>query len=181
MLGSLYSLPPTRWKNNPLMTSFLVTFCRGWAGPMMIFCHASILLPIQCEQMKTKVHFLLLFGICWAFVISIFKDLPDTQGDRLHGSSQTFPILFGVKRVFWVCIIILYSALLIPISLYYVDSAIIFSISSKFVLLHILSVIYLTRGISKVNTDKKEDIIWFYQRFIWILFYCEFFLAPIFL
>ncbi|MED6140757.1 hypoxanthine-guanine phosphoribosyltransferase [Stylosanthes scabra] len=103
---------------------------------------------------------------CFYVVISLFKDIPDIEGDKKAGH-QNLAIGFGPKRAFWLCISLLEITY---------GGAIIMGVTSPFlwskiftVLAHAITALILWFCANSVNLKSKEAIQSFYMFIVKLL------------
>ncbi len=171
IIGTAYSLPPIRIKRFPLLAAFCIFTVRGFIVNLGLFLHFSQQLTGE-RFLNSSVLLLSLFIIIFTIAIALFKDVPDTEGDKKY-QINTFTILVGKTRIFnitrWT-ITISYLTLIIGTFLF--DSV----IHYWFLLIsHVVLLILLWIRSRKVNLDIKSEITSFYQ-FIWKLFFLEYLL-----
>jgi homogentisate phytyltransferase/homogentisate geranylgeranyltransferase len=97
LLGTLYSLPPFRWKRFPVLAAMCVVAVRGTIINAAFFAHARTALyqlPWNVPGMWYSSAFFCVFGT----VIAIIKDVPDIVGDRI-ANIRTFSVRVGAKRM----------------------------------------------------------------------------------
>lgn len=112
-LGSIYSVPPIRTKQNPLLAGLTIATVRGFLLNFGIYYAVkdalvnvgSGLLQQQQHQLQhhafvwsPKVAFIARFMTIFATCIAVTKDLPDVQGDRAFQIS-TFATQVGVPKI----------------------------------------------------------------------------------
>ena len=88
VLGTVYTVPPFRWKNNPALAAFSIAMVRGLLLNIGLHHAASTALGLAITW-PAQVLFISAFMTVFATVIAIAKDLPDVAGD----------IKFGVKTL----------------------------------------------------------------------------------
>jgi homogentisate phytyltransferase/homogentisate geranylgeranyltransferase len=100
ILGTLYSLPPFRWKRYPILAAMCVVAVRGTIINAAFFAHARtscFQLPWNVPGMWYSSAFFCVFGM----VIAIIKDVPDIVGDQIS-NIRTFSVRVGAKRMLWI-------------------------------------------------------------------------------
>ncbi|XP_075524121.1 homogentisate geranylgeranyltransferase, chloroplastic-like isoform X1 [Primulina tabacum] len=181
-LGSLYSieLPFMRWKRDPFLAAATIVTARALVIQFAYFIHIQF---SSCVQMyvlgeplvfSRGVTFAACFMFLFASVISLFKDIPDVEGDEMHGF-KSFSVMLGQERVFWMCINILMVAY---------GGAMAIGVSSSSLLNKIVTVLghfslasLLMYRALRINISTAGSVYGFYM-FIWKLFYAEYFLIP---
>jgi homogentisate phytyltransferase / homogentisate geranylgeranyltransferase len=105
LIGTAYSLPPIRLKRFPVWASLCIFTVRGAIVNLGLFLNYSLALGAPAKQFLGAPE---IPGIIWAltafivvftFAIAIFKDIPDSEGDRLYQIS-TFTLRLGAPAVF---------------------------------------------------------------------------------
>jgi homogentisate phytyltransferase / homogentisate geranylgeranyltransferase len=175
IIGTIYSLPPIRLKRFPFWASVCIFTVRGLIVNLGLFLHFNQILN-QSLEIPLKVWLLSIFVLIFTYVIAIFKDMPDIEGDRKFNVA-TLSINWGQLTVFNLSRQILIS-LYIGMALISITSLsnglnnLILAIS------HIIIGIILWWKSISVDLSDRIAITDFYQ-FIWKLFYLEYILFPI--
>jgi homogentisate phytyltransferase / homogentisate geranylgeranyltransferase len=170
-IGTAYSLPPIRLKRFPFWASLCIFSVRGAIVNLGLFLHFNQGLPIPPE-----VWAITIFILVFTFAIAIFKDMPDTEGDRQYNIS-TLTLQLGQKAVFnlsrWVLTvcyvgIVLAGVLLLPnrVNLPLLGGS------------HLFLLGWFWLQSFRVDLQDQAAIARFYQ-FIWKLFFLEYLLFPI--
>jgi homogentisate phytyltransferase/homogentisate geranylgeranyltransferase len=105
ILGTLYSLPPFRFKRFPLLAAFCIVAVRGVLINASFFAHAQMaafgvkgsVLDFLCRDPKC-LWSCLFFGV-FGVVIALMKDVPDVAGDEI-AQVRTFSVRAGQERIF---------------------------------------------------------------------------------
>lgn len=174
LIGTVYSLPPIRLKQFPLLAAFCILTVRGVVVNLGLFLHFSQKF-IGAEVITDNIWVLTLFILLFTIAIAVFKDVPDLEGDKKYNIS-TFTLILGKSTVFNISRSV--------ISLCYLGMAIagIFWLSninaSFFVGYHLVLLILLWWRSREVDLEQKSAIASFYQ-FIWKLFFLEYLLFPL--
>lgn len=170
LIGTAYSLPPIRLKRFPVWASLCIFTVRGMIVNLGLFLHYQGGWPIPAT-----VWALTVFILVFTFAIAIFKDIPDTEGDRQYNIT-TFTLRLGQRTVFNLAMGVLTvcylgMALAGVLGLPGVDRGVL-------ILTHLglLGVLWLRQ--LQVNLQEKASVSRFYQ-FIWKLFFLEYILFPL--
>jgi homogentisate phytyltransferase / homogentisate geranylgeranyltransferase len=123
LLGTLYSLPPFRFKRFPLLAAFCIVAVRGAIINAAFFTHAlqaaaaaaastatsvattttttssAISSVLSCLQNYKSCLYSSAFFAIFGLVIALMKDVPDVIGDR-RANIFTFSVRIGPRRVF---------------------------------------------------------------------------------
>jgi homogentisate phytyltransferase / homogentisate geranylgeranyltransferase len=171
IIGTAYSVKPIRLKRFPFWASVCIFSVRGIIVNLGLYLHFSPQVSIPA-----RVWLLTLFVLIFTYVIAIFKDMPDIEGDRKFNVA-TLSINLGQITVFNLSrqiLVVLYLGMSI-VSL----SGWITNINSLLVVItHVfLALIMWSRSLS-VDLSDRAAITSFYQ-FIWKLFYLEYIIFPI--
>lgn len=170
-IGTLYSLPPIRLKRFPLWAAVCIFGVRGLVINLGLYLHFNFTLN-RNDSVTSPIWLLSIFILVFTYVIAIFKDMPDVEGDRQFNIT-TLTINLGQVAVFNLSRYIL-------IALYTVAG--IFSLSNANLALGIshglLAGIFWLKS-NSVNLGDRSEIAQFYQ-FIWRLFYLEYLIFPLF-
>jgi homogentisate phytyltransferase/homogentisate geranylgeranyltransferase len=169
-IGTAYSLPPIRLKRFPFWASVCIFSVRGVIVNLGLFLHFHQGFPVI-----SSVWLLTFFILVYTFAIAIFKDIPDTEGDRQYNIA-TYSLRLGTQRVFelarWVVSFCYLSAIVAGGFLVSSLNPVVAGITHAGVL-----AFFWWRS-TQVDLADKEAIARFYQ-FIWKLFYLEYILFPI--
>lgn len=174
VIGTAYSIPVVRLKRFPLWAALSIAVARGVISNLGVALHFY-------TRLNTPISFplLLMLGVFFfgfALVIAIYKDLPDTVGDRAF-AIETYTTRYGPRRVLRSGQLVLTVCYLVPIVLGAVGFP---NPNAIFLLLsHLLVVTLFWLMSSRVNLDSHAAIKRFYM-FIWLLFYTEFALLGVY-
>ncbi|MFK8184986.1 MAG: homogentisate phytyltransferase [Phormidesmis sp.] len=178
LIGTAYSLPPIRLKRFPFWASVCILVVRGAIVNFGLYLYFSTQFELGVS-LPARVWALMLFVLVFSFVIAIFKDIPDLEGDRQFNIS-TYTLRLGRPKVFsiarWV-LTVCYGGLIIA-------SPFLPGINAPFLItaqsLGILSFWWLSRRVDLDPSPTPKDISYpdFYQ-FIWKLFFAEYLLFPL--
>jgi homogentisate phytyltransferase / homogentisate geranylgeranyltransferase len=175
LIGTAYSLPPIRLKQFPLWASLCIFVVRGVVINLGLFLHFNQRLN-QSSNISNEIWLLTVFVLIFTYVIAIFKDMPDTEGDAKFNIA-TLSIILGQAAVFNLSRQILVWLYLgtILVSL----SSLISSINMPIIAIsHISLAIAMWWRSLRVNLSDRASISAFYQ-FIWKLFYLEYIIFPL--
>jgi homogentisate phytyltransferase / homogentisate geranylgeranyltransferase len=183
LIGTAYSLPPIRLKRFPVWASLCIFTVRGAIVNLGLFLNYSLALGAPAKTQVLGLGVPEIPGIVWAltafivvftFAIAIFKDIPDSEGDRLYQIS-TFTLRLGAPAVFnlarWVITLCYVGAIVAGTRLPQVNP--VFLVATHGVALVTMWVLSL-----QVDLRDQEAIAGFYQ-FIWKLFFLEYLFFPI--
>ena len=81
-LGGIYSVPPIRTKQNPVLAGLTIATVRGFLLNFGVYYAVKDAVGATF-QWSPKVAFVARFMTMFASVIAITKDLPDIEGDRV--------------------------------------------------------------------------------------------------
>ncbi|XP_076887379.1 homogentisate phytyltransferase 1, chloroplastic-like [Bidens hawaiensis] len=109
VVGTAYSanvLPWLRWKRFPFTAAFYMLMARALVVPIGYYMHMQNSISGGSSLLSRPILFAV--GMLSAFSVStiFFKDIPDIEGDRMHGI-KSLAIKLGEKRMYWICIWIL--------------------------------------------------------------------------
>lgn len=169
-IGTAYSLPPIRLKRFPFWASVCIFSVRGVIVNLGLFLHFHQGFPVI-----SSVWLLTFFILVYTFAIAIFKDIPDTEGDRQY-NIVTYSLRLGTQRVFelarWVVSFCYLSAIVAGAFLVSSLNPIVAGVT------HAAVLAFFWWRSTQVDLADQEAIARFYQ-FIWKLFYLEYILFPI--
>lgn len=89
-LGTLYSAEPFRWKRSSALAALSIVATRGLIVNVGFYSHAQRSFGIPLGPV--------LFFSAFASVIAILKDVPDTDGDRMH-DLPSFALSHGRRTI----------------------------------------------------------------------------------
>ena len=168
LIGSLYSLPPTRLKRFPVAAAVSIAIARGVIANLGLALHYQQRLGSDFPLLTLAVLIVFFFG--FGLVIAIYKDLPDDAGDRMY-QIETFTTRLGVRRALNIGRAVLTVCYALPIGLALFGlprGAAIFLLVS-----HALIVVAFWVASARTNLKEQRSITSFYM-FLWALFYTEF-------
>ena len=174
IIGTVYSLPPIRLKQFPLLAALCILTVRGVIVNLGLFWHFTQKLQ-GTEILNFNIEILTLFILLFTIAIAIFKDVPDLEGDKEYNIS-TFTIILGKSTVFNIsrgvitfCYLGMAGAGILGLN----------GINSSFFMLYHLILLGLLWWRSRaIDLGQKSEITNFYQ-FIWKLFFLEYLLFPL--
>ncbi|CAI9098463.1 OLC1v1035114C1 [Oldenlandia corymbosa var. corymbosa] len=174
--GTVYSInvPFLRWKNSAFLAALCIFSMR--VPPYIAFYLHMQTFVLQRPALISKPLILgSLFLSLFSVVVAFSKDIPDVEGDELHGV-QSFAVQFGKKKAFWICIALLQIAYLIAISIGLTSS----QDWSKLIMVagHTILALIVWSHSKTIDLGSKASTSSFYQ-FIWKLLYVESFLIPL--
>ncbi len=168
-LGTIYSMPPFRLKRFPFWAAFCIIAVRGMIVNILLFLHFQHTMGAP-PHLPLVIWLLVGLMFTYGLVIALFKDMPDTEGDRLY-AIETFSLQWGVEQVFFRGGLLLALALLSVVVLaVFVDLQVNVAF---FILAHLVFLGLLYRASGRVNLGDKGDMTRFYQ-FVWRLFFMEY-------
>jgi homogentisate phytyltransferase / homogentisate geranylgeranyltransferase len=183
LIGTAYSLPPIRLKRFPVWASLCIFTVRGAIVNLGLFLNYSMALGAPAKRQILGLGVPEIPGIIWAltafiivftFAIAIFKDIPDSEGDRLYQIS-TFTLRLGAPAVFnlsrWVITLCYLGAIVAGTRLPHVNP--VFLVAT-----HVVALVTMWVLSFQVDLRDQEAIAQFYQ-FIWKLFFLEYLFFPI--
>ncbi|CAI9106234.1 OLC1v1005344C2 [Oldenlandia corymbosa var. corymbosa] len=176
VFGTIYSinLPFLRWKRSAFLAALCV-FAMGVPTELAFYLHTQTFVFGRPAYFPKRVIFTLAFMSIFTVVAAIFKDIPDVDGDKIHGV-RSFAVQFGKEKVFSICFVLFQIIYVVAILVGLTSS----QKWSKFITVasHIcLALIHWSRAKS-VDLGNKTSVTSFYM-FIWKLLYAESFLVPL--
>ncbi|GAV82198.1 UbiA domain-containing protein [Cephalotus follicularis] len=176
LLGSVYSIdhPLLRWKRHPFLAASCILIVRAIVIQFAYYKHIQKYVLCKPAMFTSSLIFGVAFMCFFSAVIALFKDIPDVDGDRIFGI-QSFSVSLGPKRVFWLCVKMMFLAYGAAVAVGAYSSL----LPSKLITIlghcTLASVLWLKAR--SVDLTSKASITSFYM-FIWKLFYAEYFLIP---
>jgi len=175
VIGAIYSVPPLRLKQRPLPAMACIVLCRGFLLNYGVNDAACAALGVPFEW-KFPVAFITGFVTCFAVIISAAKDLPDVEGDKKE-NVQTFATWLGTGKVAMASVALLMLNYLVAMFLGMAQPDM-FN-SPVMVVGHMVLSFFLVNQATKLHhTGYSQQGIKGFYRFIWNLFYAEYFLYP---
>jgi homogentisate solanesyltransferase len=174
-LGTIYSIPPFRLKQNPVAAFAIIATVRGFLLNFGVHHATQSALGLEFAW-SPPILFITCFVTVFAVVISITKDLADIEGDKKF-NIDTFATKLGVKGVSYVG-----SGLLLLNYVGAVAAAV--AIKEWFnqplmIGAHVLFSVFLIVKTKALETEgfTKNAVQRYYQN-IWYLFYSEYLILP---
>ncbi|MGB9561864.1 MAG: UbiA family prenyltransferase, partial [bacterium] len=153
LLYWIYSAPPVRLKNLPIISTFIIA-----TASVVPLIMGNILAGNRLVELPSKLVALLL--ICFTLAFNA-KDLKDVQTDRIN-KTLTLPVLLGEKRGrLFVGILIFIAFVIVP-----------FILGSKNPLSFVLSFLFGFTGLWIATRKKVKEGIFFilYFAFVFVIF-----------
>ncbi|XP_058114144.1 probable homogentisate phytyltransferase 1, chloroplastic [Magnolia sinica] len=175
LFGSAYSvdLPYLRWKQSAFLAALSILCMRAIIMPIAIYMH----MQTQTFRRPFVISRSLVFtvvSLCFLMTaISLFKDIPDVEGDKSFGV-KSLSIRIGKEQVFRLCISILLTGYCAAM----VVGASSSSIYNKLVTVlgHGILAWLVWRRSQSLDLESKAEIHSFYM-FFWKLYYTEYLLV----
>ena len=86
VLGAIYSVPPLRTKQNPILAGLTIATVRGFLLNFGVYYAVKNAIGSSFSW-SPKVSFIARFMTIFATVIAVTKDLPDIDGDKVSSGS----------------------------------------------------------------------------------------------
>ncbi|KAF1869553.1 hypothetical protein Lal_00017128 [Lupinus albus] len=177
-LTAVYSvdLPLMRWKKSALLAATNIISNAALVGPLGYYFHMQTRVFNRPATFPRPLIFCVAILSLYFLVVSLFKDIPDTEGDKEYGV-QSLSVILGRKRVFWICISLLQMAY---------GGTILAGAASPFLWSKLATglghgILALTVWYRSKSVDlKSNDSIQSFYKFIWKLISVELFLIPLF-
>jgi len=172
-LGTVYTVPPFRWKNNPVLAAFSIAMVRGLLLNVGRHHAASTALGLAISW-PAQVCFIAAFMTVFATVIAVAKDLPDVEGDIKYGV-KTLASSLGVAKAAHLVVLALMGNYVMGVGVGLLAEGI--NNRPLMVVAHSALAGWLAVFASKLKPDSIPSIKLFYRN-IWKLFYAEYLLFP---
>ncbi len=178
LIGTAYSMPPIRLKRFPTWASACIFTVRGVVVNLGLFLHFNQLINHNPNYLNipSQVWGLTIFVLIYTYVIAIFKDMPDTEGDAQF-NIMTLSISLGQVAVFNLSRQILasvYVGIIIASLTNLLTGVNVLIITAS----HLLLASSMWWRSLQVDLSDRTSITDFYQ-FIWKLFFLEYIIFPI--
>ncbi|HLO48698.1 MAG TPA: homogentisate phytyltransferase, partial [Kamptonema sp.] len=167
-------------KRFPFWAAVCIFSVRGAIVNLGLFLHFQWVLEVGRKNdftsfyLPAEVLALTLFVLVFTFVIAIFKDIPDMEGDRQYNIT-TFTLQLGKQSVFnlsrWV-LTVCYLGMTVGGVIWLRD------VNAAFLgITHLIALGLMWFWSWKVDLEEKAAIAQYYQ-FIWKLFFLEYLIFP---
>ncbi len=174
-IGTIYSAPPIRLKRFSFWAAICIFSVRGIIVNLGLFLHFNQVLN-QHLGIPPQIFLLTIFILIFTFVIAIFKDMPDIEGDRQFNIA-TLSINWGKTSVFNLSLRVLLGLYIFIILISF--TALISGLNNSLMIgSHATLGIVLWRRSINIDLNNYQEITDFYQ-FIWKLFYLEYIIFPL--
>ncbi len=174
VIGTLYSLPPVRLKRFPFWASLCILTVRGGIVNLGLYLHYTMD-QANAIRISPALWALTVFIVVFTSAIALFKDIPDTEGDRRYNIA-TLTLQMGRQAVFDLCRGLLTLAY---VGMMGVGLAGLPGVNSTvLVVSHGLVLGLLWWGTTGVDLQDQRAVSRTYQ-FIWKLFFLEYLLFPL--
>lgn len=170
-IGAMYSLPPIQFKRHHVWAASAIALVRGPLINVGIAIHFATVLfgwPVIALTWLTP---LVVFVTAFSLGIAWFKDIPDTQGDKIHGF-RTLALVWSRERALksgqWL------------VSLAYLFLAIFWFLVDVHVtagIIHVLLLMVFWSQAQRVDLLSPVSVKRFYM-FYWGLFFLEYLILP---
>lgn len=97
-LGLIYSVPPIRTKQNPILAGLTIASVRGLLLNFGIYYAVKDTFARNSFTWSPHVSFIARFMTIFATIIAVTKDLPDLEGDQAN-QIETFVTKFGIANI----------------------------------------------------------------------------------
>jgi homogentisate phytyltransferase / homogentisate geranylgeranyltransferase len=182
-LGTIYSLPPIRLKRFPFWAAFCIFTVRGFVINLGLFLHFQQILANQFPNqlasiwsIPSSVWGLTGFVLIFTYVIAIFKDMPDAEGDAKF-KITTLTISLGQVTVFDLSRQIL-AALYLGFAVLSFSPWLTGLNAIALTISHSILLAVLWWQSVRVDLNDRASIADFYQ-LIWKFFYLEYIIFPL--
>ncbi|EKX48805.1 hypothetical protein GUITHDRAFT_157479 [Guillardia theta CCMP2712] len=173
-LGTVYTIPPFRWKNNAVLAAFAIAMVRGLLLNVGLHHAASDVLGLALSW-PPQVLFIASFMTVFALVIAVAKDLPDVEGDRKYQVREISSVLLSPFGTSGADVLLSNYAMGVAVG-FWAHNADLWSAFYQ-ILSHCGLATWLLWFSSKLQAESISSIKLFYRN-IWKLFYVEYLLFP---
>jgi len=176
LLGTVYSVPPLRLKQNAVAAFMIIATVRGFLLNFGVYyaTRAALGMPFVWSP---AIIFITVFVTVFATVIAITKDLPDVEGDKAYGI-DTFATRLGVEKIAWGAVLLLMSNYVGAVAAAVLYPAV-FNRPIMGGMHAIFGCILLTEAWKMDKRRYHKKSIQSFYRSIWNLFYSEYLLLPL--
>lgn len=192
ILGTLYSLPPVRLKQFPLLAAFCIVAVRGAVINAGFFAHAKATAfaagnyvgattVMDCLTMNSRCALSSLFFAVFGIVIALMKDVPDAVGDAMF-NIRSFTVRIGQKNVFTAMRRLL-SVLFVGVGVAFTKGILQAPTATLKISRSIVAISAFGAGLSvrqeaqTVNAEDSGEVYKYYMH-LWKLFYASYLVLP---
>ena len=172
-IGTLYSLPPVKFKRHHLGAAMAISVVRGFLINVGFYVHFQLATK-HTWNIYNDICAIAIFMVLFSIGIAWFKDIPDEKGD-MQFQFETRSLKIGRKKAFYYGVILVILGYLVLIVSGFMD---VFPNSQYQVIMHIMllfTYIFISYRISIDNLQQVKR----YYRFFWVLFFLEYLLLPV--
>lgn len=170
LIGTAYSAPPLRLKRFSLWAAISIALARGVIANVGVALHFDDIFGGLAAFSLPTLAMMAAFFFGFGLVIAICKDIPDQQGDQMHGI-RTFTVRLGPRRAFDLGRVILTigygGVMLVAFARLPRPDAVLLLISQSVA----LALFWIVS--QRVDLHRKASIVRFYM-FLWGLFYAQY-------
>jgi len=176
-LGVIYSVPPLRLKRSAVAAALIIATVRGFLLNFGVYYATRSMLGVAVSW-SSPTAWMTTFGVIFALVIAVTKDLPDVEGDR-QGNVETFATRFGVANVSLAATLALVANYAQSLAWAYGPARGMFFRPKLMVGSQAIMAALLIRGWLRARKAcfTQEALKAFY-RLIWLVFYLQYLLFP---
>ena len=169
LIGTIYSLPPLRFKERALGAALSIAFVRGVVTTVGLYLYFRGALGLSL-QLPPLIASAAVFFFGFGLVIALYKDIPDLQGDRRF-TVRTFTVRLGPQRVFALGRWILTAFYLFPIT--YLLSRLPEFTAFAFLFAHLFVLLLFWLYSLRIDPSTHTQMTRFYLG-LWTIFYAEY-------
>jgi len=169
-LGAIYSVPPIRTKQNPILAGLTIATVRGFLLNFGVYYAVKDAVGASFAW-SPKVSFIARFMTLFATVIAVTKDLPDIEGDKAF-QIETFATKVGVGKIAAGATLCLFANYIHGMATGLLSKPGTFNVLPMVGGHAILATILLTR-FKQLEPESMKSVKVFYKH-IWDLFYLEY-------
>ena len=170
-IGAMYSLPPIQFKRHHVWAASAIALVRGPLINVGIAIHFATRLFGWPLISLTWLTPLVVFVTAFSLGIAWFKDIPDTQGDKIHGF-KTLALVWSRQKALksgqW---LVSMAYLFLSIFWFLID------IHTTAGIIHVLLLAIFWSQAQRVDLNSSASIKRFYM-FYWGLFFLEYLILP---
>jgi len=176
-LGVIYSVPPLRLKRSAVAAALIIATVRGFLLNFGVYYATRSMLGVAMSW-SSPTAWMTSFGVIFALVIAVTKDLPDVEGDR-EGNVETFATRFGVAKVSLAATLALITNYAQSIAWAYGPAGGAFFRPTLMVGSQVAMAALLLRGWLRARKASfTQEALKAFYRLIWLVFYLQYMLFP---
>lgn len=173
----IYSEPSFRVRRSAWIPKFINISIRGALFPLVCYIGACEIAEIGSGSLEHLI-FILIFAVLFCVGMDTFEDIPDLEGDRLHGYASLAQKIGPVPTAY--ISLVAFSLAYASLSLWVLSSPQLFSVSLRVVASIVFLALFCLRFRRLLN-ELPNNVMAAkpFYRFLWQLYCAQYLLLPI--